>query len=337
MKINVQKEVSRPREPLYLLRVALPFCQKEEEAERRFCESMTSQEADTDAEKAMDIAFKCSRGDSRVLSQYMEDYIYPKLEGGLAMSLPPNCPFHPEYNIFRTQERHKISLKHGEWECEFCGKKFKSQKYIDRHMHNKHVIKLDHNLQHDTGCIADLCPLLGCSMERARARISEKGTFGRGSGAACTTANLERSKFRCEGLMRRCFTGSVLHHFRTDICESFQCTSGVLTSSVDRHLASIVGNDDGDGSLTRSTGPGTSSMALFVLGWVAVAVVAFLALFIACGTERKKPLMKGRAKGVSARISKTSQAGDGTWQPSNAPVSSSMTSPFFRGKAGQAY
>jgi hypothetical protein len=89
-----------------------------------------------------DVGQHCSREDSRVLNKYFSNHIYTELKVD-PEELPQNCPFHPAYNIFRSQEAKKTKVSRSEWKCGFCGKRFKSEFYLDRHMTNKHVDKLD--------------------------------------------------------------------------------------------------------------------------------------------------------------------------------------------------
>jgi len=236
----------------------------------------------------VDIEDDCSREDSRELTNYFSKHIFPKLPSN-DLELPSNCPFHPMYNMYFSQEKNKTKVSRQNWKCGFCGKQFKSEFYLDRHMRNKHVDKLDHGLTHDTGCVADLCPLLGC---RTRRRGKQR-TIERRGGAhfeqevPCTTADLERAKFRCENLMRKCFPLSLplldsglsaLETFRENICGSLRCVNGALTSAVDYQMQRDAEN--GEGSVGFLT----------ILSWALVIMLLGAVLIVGC-LDRKRPLV----------------------------------------------
>lgn len=52
--------------------------------------------------------------------------------------LSPNCRLHPDNDIFRDQEQHKIHVDMNEWRCGYCKKSFRSEKYLDQHFDNRH-------------------------------------------------------------------------------------------------------------------------------------------------------------------------------------------------------
>lgn len=47
----------------------------------------------------------------------------------------------------------------GRWKCEFCGKVFKGELYLDSHLDRRHQDELEPSAD---VCLADLCPLLHC-------------------------------------------------------------------------------------------------------------------------------------------------------------------------------
>jgi hypothetical protein len=55
-----------------------------------------------------------------------------------ALSLPSDCPWHPTRDPYFDQEKHKQAMSHREWVCEYCGKKFRTEFYIDQHMDRRH-------------------------------------------------------------------------------------------------------------------------------------------------------------------------------------------------------
>lgn len=48
------------------------------------------------------------------------------------------CRLHPENDLYRDQEQHKIHEDINEWRCGYCKKTFYEEKYIDKHFDNRH-------------------------------------------------------------------------------------------------------------------------------------------------------------------------------------------------------
>ena len=155
-------------------------------------------------------------------------------------------------------------------------------------MRNKHSDKLDHGGAHDTGCVADLCPLLGCRRRRKGKPETKERRVGTHfeQEVACTTSDLERAKFRCENLMRKCFPLSLplldsglsaLDTFRESICGSLRCVNGVLTSAVDDQMRRDADDEGTVGFLT-------------IFSWALVIILVCAILIVGC-LERKQPLV----------------------------------------------
>ena len=163
----------------------------------------------------------CDRYMSRKLTEHFNNMIYPKLSFD-ATELPTKCPLNPNYNIFVNQELSKVQENRARWKCEYCGKKFKNEFYLDRHINLKHNDTL--NLKDHSGCVSDLCPIFGCSHEDFNSISSSSG-----SGMQACITEAERMKFRCEKMIRDCFNnipgdnGHLVADFRSLICDSLRC------------------------------------------------------------------------------------------------------------------
>ncbi|THG08276.1 hypothetical protein TEA_023883 [Camellia sinensis var. sinensis] len=55
------------------------------------------------------------------------------------------CKLHPDNDIFRDQEQHKIHLDVNEWRCGYCKKIFRAEKFLDQHYDNRHYDLLNVN------------------------------------------------------------------------------------------------------------------------------------------------------------------------------------------------
>ena len=161
----------------------------------------------------------CSRFSSRLVRNFLDKEVYSRLPFP-AKDLPRSCQLNPSYDRFLQQEKNKTELNRGDYSCNICGKHFKSEYYLDKHMHNMHTDVL---LGGDQGmCLGELCPLFGCSSD-LESQLHQFYKSGRSIpwqkrsvddtnvfdiNETCTPASLERQTYKCENLMRKCFVSS---------------------------------------------------------------------------------------------------------------------------------
>ncbi|CAL2261145.1 unnamed protein product [Prunus armeniaca] len=102
----------------------------------------------------------CSRERSRAAWKIIEEYLMPFLEQE-HYEMSSKCRLHPDNDLFRDQEQHKIHLDINEWQCGYCKKSFRAEKFLDQHFDNRH-----YNLLNVSGskCLADLCGALHCDV-----------------------------------------------------------------------------------------------------------------------------------------------------------------------------
>ncbi|KAF7805989.1 zinc finger protein [Senna tora] len=133
----------------------------------------------------------CSRERSRVASKIIEQYLMPFVEQE-NYQLSSKCRLHPDNNIFRDQEEHKIYIDINEWRCGYCKKSFRAEKFLDQHFDNRHYNLL--NVSHGK-CLADLCGALHCDAVM-NTKISK---------TKCNPAAAGRNRHLCESLADSCF------------------------------------------------------------------------------------------------------------------------------------
>ncbi|KAH9776628.1 C2H2-type domain-containing protein [Citrus sinensis] len=136
------------------------------------------------------------------------------------------CRLHPDNDMFRDQEQHKIHVDINEWRCGYCKKSFRAEKFLDQHFDNRHnnllnVMSVDHNvygwstmdlpeinfifsstvssvfncvMSHGK-CLADLCGALHCDF-----MMNSKS-----SRSKCNPAAVAKNRHLCESLANRCF------------------------------------------------------------------------------------------------------------------------------------
>ncbi|KAK4256982.1 hypothetical protein QN277_006634 [Acacia crassicarpa] len=159
----------------------------------------------------------CSRERSRAASKIIEEYLVPFMERE-NYQLPKNCRLHPDKNIFRDQEEHKIHIDINEWRCGYCKKSFRAEKFLDQHFDNRHYNLL--NVSHGK-CMADLCGALHC----------DAVIYTKTSKTKCNPAAAGRNRHLCESLADSCFplngvpSAIRLHElFLHQFCDAHTCS-----------------------------------------------------------------------------------------------------------------
>ncbi|XP_004515837.1 uncharacterized protein [Cicer arietinum] len=160
---------------------------------------------------------RCSRERSRAASKVIDEYLTPFVEKE-NYQLSRKCRLHPENDMFRDQEEHKIYIDRYEWRCGYCKKSFREEKFIDQHFDNRHYNLL--NLSDDK-CLADLCGALHCD-----AVMNSKSSRNK-----CNPAAAARNRHLCESLADSCFpvsegpSASRLHElFLHQFCDAHTCS-----------------------------------------------------------------------------------------------------------------
>lgn len=146
-----------------------------------------------------DLSHPCSRALSRTVRQRFQRHVARRLKGGQRNSTsrnwPDGCPFSPWVDIFGWHEKNKTRSK-SEWVCNYTGKIFKSEHYIDLHMETNFMKVAPEN----GVCLADYCEVFGfCNVVEP--------TFFESLSAEpppCDLVALEKHKRICESVCDRC-------------------------------------------------------------------------------------------------------------------------------------
>lgn len=161
----------------------------------------------------------CSRKRSRAARKVIEEYLMPFVERE-GYQLSHNCKLHPDYDLFRDQEEHKIHVDINEWRCGYCKKSFRAEKFLDQHFDNRHYNLL--NVSHSK-CLADLCGALHCDLVIESIHPKTK----------CKPAAAARNRHLCESLADSCFpvsqgsSANRLHElFLRQFCDAHTCFGG---------------------------------------------------------------------------------------------------------------
>ncbi|XP_031481583.1 uncharacterized protein LOC116251442 isoform X2 [Nymphaea colorata] len=158
----------------------------------------------------------CSRERSRVARDIIEQYLMPFVEQEKYL-LSTNCRLHPDNDMFREQEQHKVHVDINEWRCGFCKKRFLTEAYLDQHFDNRHSNLLNDSQGH---CLADLCGALHCDM-MSNSKLQK---------TKCNPAAAAKNRHLCESLANDCFpisggrSASRLHEFfLRQFCDAHAC------------------------------------------------------------------------------------------------------------------
>ncbi|XP_057970431.1 uncharacterized protein LOC131159493 [Malania oleifera] len=190
-----------------------PFSQTDQDIEQSAAARTLKQEP----EHAHEV--HCSRERSRAAWKIIEEYLTPFMEKE-RYQISTRCRLHPDNDLFRDQEQHKIHVDINEWRCGYCKKSFRAEKYLDQHLDNRHYDLLNVS---DSKCLADLCGALHCDHVMQSKSPKSK----------CNPAAAARNRHLCESLADKCFpvnqgpSASRLHElFLHQFCDAHTCSGG---------------------------------------------------------------------------------------------------------------
>ncbi|CAL1389031.1 unnamed protein product [Linum trigynum] len=175
-------------------------------------------ERSIEAESGHELQVHCSRERSRAAWKVIDEYLMPFVEQE-RYQIPSKCRLHPSNDLFRDQEQHKINYDFNQWQCGYCKKSFRAEKYLDQHFDNRHFDRLNVT---DGKCLADLCGALHC--DHVMDSRSVKKT-------RCNLAATAKNRHLCESLADRCFplnlspSAARLHElFLRQFCDALTCS-----------------------------------------------------------------------------------------------------------------
>ncbi|XP_073263263.1 uncharacterized protein [Populus alba] len=161
----------------------------------------------------------CSRERSRAAWKIIDEYLMPFVEKE-RYKISSRCRLHPENDLYRDQEQHKMHVDINEWRCGYCKKTFYEEKYLDKHFDNRHYDLL--NVSHSK-CLADVCGALHCDLVLDSVPHKTK----------CNPAATGRNKHLCESLADSCFpvnegpSALRLNEFLLrQFCDAHTCSGG---------------------------------------------------------------------------------------------------------------
>mmetsp|Transcript_64924 Transcript_64924/g.146465 ORF Transcript_64924/g.146465 Transcript_64924/m.146465 type:complete len:268 (-) Transcript_64924:183-986(-) len=233
----------------------------------------------------------CSREKSRAAQKRIKQDILDTMVE-LKPGLPEDCPLRPEQDLFKWQEAHKSKVR-GNFKCGFCGKTFKNEFYLDRHLDNKHQSEF---LANATLCLSDYCDVLDCDDLIPGRPIP-----------ICREEEMQRRHHRCRGVFDRCFPSAPhdresqhLHDtFTHQFCDKLSCSG--------RSWRSKAWHPDGPSRQDRSQVKIGSGRAV-VLTLLFVFLVVFYGVMVHArresATRRDLRPLTSRQRGLPALLAR---------------------------------
>lgn len=181
----------------------------------------------------------CSRDKSRKVRTILRELVLSQL--GSEFELPDDCPLDPELDSQLPHEELKRSMAGTDWGCGACGKHFRSEEFVDKHMFRKHPELID---QDRTVCLADMCDVFLCDELATRFKrqkfdddendddsgISDDQLVQQIAKSKCDELKMKSLKHRCQALVTRCFPPDMnpeAHRlsnlFSHQLCSHFSC------------------------------------------------------------------------------------------------------------------
>ena len=243
----------------------------------------------------------CDRHLAREARRIVKDVV-TTLATSLRAEVASSCPLHASNDHLLPHEERKKALTQWQWRCAECGKLFKSEHYLDRHLDRKHASLL--NSSHATTCLGEYCDILQCPtwLEALRRQERERPR-------PCKPNELEARRHLCQHLMHDCFAGGadlhpVFESMEERFCSPISCAgrqrlrAGSATASA---LPASLGGGGGSGG-----GGGTY---YYVQCGLLLAGLTMLYVGLFCWYSETK-VAPGELK---ARHGRRRNAGGGVW------------------------
>lgn len=196
--------------------------------------------------KRTGLSHPCSRIDSRTVRNRFEGYVR-KMEKGSASILrwPDRCPFSPYVDLFGWHEKNKSRAGAGsvnsrpEWKCNYSGKVFKNEHYLDLHMELMYMNEVPSN----GTCLEEYCEVLGFC------KVNETGMVDLFSSEPppCDDIKYERLKSMCESAIDLCLPFSdpekqeLNEKLRSTFCDGLTCEARAEQHFHRRKWSFIIG------------------------------------------------------------------------------------------------
>eukprot|EP00873_Tetraselmis_striata_P008594 jgi/Tetstr1/428858/TSEL_018845.t1 len=189
------------------------------------------------------VAAGCDRRESRLARQVLHEHVTPHLTAA-GMELPIACRLHPKHDMYAKHAAHSDLPLHllanlslpsrrlsgvagawslrglGNWRCDYCGKLFKAEEYLDKHMDNRHS-----NMTQGTVCLAEYVDLLhGHDFHDGLRSLRHQSVHN------CTVSVMDKRAMHCQNMFSKCFplelgdgAARLQDYFVTNLCGAHTC------------------------------------------------------------------------------------------------------------------
>lgn len=137
----------------------------------------------------------CSRSRARIVRNIMTAELSPIYEE-FSVRMPAKCPLSPERDTYSSHEAHKYMEAASKWTCNYCGKGFYEERFIDMHMDNRHRNMM--KIGAESTCLADYCDVFRCDVVQGTKTASYWDV------ALCKETDLHSLQHKCEKLFTDC-------------------------------------------------------------------------------------------------------------------------------------
>lgn len=110
------------------------------------------------------------------------------------------CLLDTTVDVFTHHDAYRVLQGSTRWTCTLCGKAFRSENYLDLHMHHRHASEI---VIPPTGpiCLADFCDAIMCESQLAYDVLIK--LYGE-NGQQCDNAQMSTRRARCMQLLKPC-------------------------------------------------------------------------------------------------------------------------------------
>lgn len=249
------------------------------------------------AEVAVDILAHCDRTRSKEARYALKRLVWTPLQK-LGVEFAHDCHLSQRSDILDAQEAQKVRHSDYLWECLLCGKKFKSEHYLDKHLARNHAA-----YRHEVGttCFAELCGVVIPCIPTTRELLPpvSSALLAGSSGAAAGEMHADVKSFcmddaqkrrrlqSCTAVLHRCFESVDISERRkrleisrmqTDLCKRAVEVECIPRNEVRRVL----------GDPAHVLRPGTLVSHRVWVGWgLAVSFVIILTVSKWLGRKRR--------------------------------------------------
>ncbi|CAD5122159.1 DgyrCDS10607 [Dimorphilus gyrociliatus] len=142
----------------------------------------------------------CSKVGSQFVRKFVKNHLKSELTTFGEKSFPETCPFDLRSEVYQNYEMRKVEETASKWTCNFCGKSFVSEEFLENHFDLKHP----GHLRNDLKCLSDLCPYFRCDVH-----MDYYDRVIQWEESNCPRIHLNKRKQECYKMITKCVPPSL--------------------------------------------------------------------------------------------------------------------------------